>query len=159
MSNFDGTITLAVITSIATFCLIHFVIEPIKRKKEYKKERLKSLYSPLYVLVSHKIVMGNHANKINGRPTKIIFGGKNELDFTKDEYMIKFFMDKSSFASVELIDAFNDYYMKKLLNDVQDLSAERIMKLVVKEYNQLRKDLKLDYSREELKTGELKILK
>lgn len=120
---------------------------------------MKNLYAPLYVLISQKIVIGNHVNEKVNSQKKIVFGGKSGLEFTHDEYIMKFFMEKSSYASLELTDEFNKYYSKKLLGDVRDLSAEPIMILVVKEYNQLRKDLKLGYDKAELKTGELKILK
>jgi hypothetical protein len=59
--------------------------------------------------------------------------------------------DKSAYASTELLDAWGKYVSS--IVKTPDEVVERFVKVAVKDYNELKKQLGMDYDKEEYKTG------
>jgi hypothetical protein len=150
----DPTITGAVIASVVLFLILHYWIEPGKEQRRKKEESLKSLYAPLYTMVIARLHVGKLlTGALNGR--EIHFGYVGGKEFINDEYMIEFFLSNSSYASNGLIIVMQSY-IENVYSDDRNAKleyTEKLTKLVIREYNLLKKDLKLDHCNSELSTG------
>lgn len=140
--------TVAILIAI----LNHFIITPIKDRRNRKREQLKNFYAPFYGLVTARI---NSIKPYIVTQGRIMLGGKSDSSWLNSEYMDKLFIEKAGYASNDLIEAWVNY--SSVLQGTQN--ATPFVNQLVKEYNQIKKDLKLPYDKTELKTGIPKILK
>ncbi|MDF9558753.1 hypothetical protein P5757_26535 [Bacillus tropicus] len=150
----DWKLTAPAIVALVTFMLLHLFIEPRKEKKKKRKDKFKELYAPLYMMINARLYECVMHGRQLGRINQMYFGsaGTNQ-GFIDDDYMIEFILKNSSHASVDLLNRL-EQYISNASEGAED--AEELKKLVVtvvKEYQQLRKELKIDYNKEELKTG------
>ncbi|RTR36247.1 hypothetical protein EKG37_01435 [Robertmurraya yapensis] len=135
--------------------LNHFVITPIKEKKASKREKLKKLYAPLYSLVIARINISKAQSVIQ---KKIMLGTAKPSVWLNSDFMNNLFLEQSGYASDQLIEEWVKYSgsMKSLTTEA---GARPFVVQLVKDYNKLKKDLKLAYSKDELETGIPDILK
>lgn len=140
--------------SVAIFIAVlnHFIITPIKEKRSRKRERLKNLYAPLYGLVTARINLIKPQIETRKR---IMLGSLGDSAWLNSEYMDKLFIEKAGYASNDLIEAWVNY--SSVLPGTQKNASPFVIQLV-KEFNQLKKDLNLPFDYKELKTGIPKIL-
>jgi len=153
----DTVILSAIISAtVAIFIAVlnHFVITPIKEKKQRKSEQLKVLYAPLYSLICLRILM---VKKISLSERKLMLGNMGDNEYQKKEHMEKMIMDRSGYCFNDLMDAWITYASR--FASFKKEHTEQLVISVVKGYNQLRKELKLSYSKEELKTGIPEVIK
>lgn len=157
MVEIDTVILSAIISAtVAIFIAVlnHFVITPIKEKKQRKSEQLKVLYAPLYSLICLRILM---VKKISLSERKLMLGNMGDNEYQKKEHMEKMIMDRSGYCFNDLMDAWITYASQ--FASFKKEHTEQLVISVVKGYNQLRKELKLSYSKEELKTGIPEVIK
>ena len=149
----DSTFTVPAIIALGTFMALHFVIEPIKERKRKRKEKFKELYSPLYMIINARLSLVKTQGRRNGA-IELSFSDAGSPPFINDNYMIEFTLENSSYASVKLLNELDTYIQSSTeLSGGNHESIEELIKTVVKEYQQLRKELKLEYDKNELKTG------
>lgn len=152
----DSTLSMAaIITSIVTlllFSLLHYVIEPRKEKKKKKSGKFKELYAPLYMIINARFAgLVKGGSKFDAQ--RLYFTDAGSPGIIDDNYMIEFFFKNSSYASLQLLHEFDIYVKNVSVGHYSHVNVERLVKLIVKEYQQLRKELKLDYNQKELETG------
>lgn len=85
-----------------------------------------------------------------------MLGGINNSTWLNSEFMDKFFIENSGYASNELIEDWINYTTEF---PVTNKNAKPFVLQLVKEFNQLKKDLRLPYNKKELETGVPDILK
>jgi hypothetical protein len=148
-------ISVLISAGVALFIAIlnHFVITPIKENRARKREKLKNLYAPLYSLVMTRVNLIKPQIVTSGR---YMLGGLSDSTWLNKEYMHKFFLEKAGYASNDMINAWISY--SSAINPSQDITKRFVFQLV-KEYNQLKKELRLPYNKKELETGIPDILK
>lgn len=132
----------------------HFIIEPWKEKKRWKKQQLANFYAPLYGLVLARI------NLVKSRclaAKKIMLGSIKEKDFLNDEYLNKFVLLNAGYASNQLLELWVKYCGS--FPRPSDEIKHDFVATLIKEYNSLKKDLKLDHDPDELETGIPDIIK
>lgn len=140
---------------VALFIAIlnHFIVTPCKEKRARKRSRLNNLYAPLYSLVSTRLDLVKSDIVINGL---YMLGTKDGSKYLNKEYTEMYFLERSGYASDELIEAWIAYSGSLLPN--QDKTKKFIFQ-IVKEYNQLKKELRMNYNPRELETGVPEVLK
>ncbi|WP_235713329.1 hypothetical protein [Bacillus mycoides] len=154
--KFDLTLSMAaMVTSIVTlvlFLLLHYVIEPCKEKKRKKSEKFKELYAPLYMMINARLTTVILHEEQKGAENLHFTNGGSE-GFIDDDYMIEFVLKNSSYASVELLWELDNYNRYATDGTLTSLEYENLTKTVITEYQQIRKDLGLEYNEKELETG------
>ncbi|WP_144424650.1 hypothetical protein [Paenibacillus xylanivorans] len=135
--------------AVTTFLILHFFIEPYKEKKRRKFDRLHILYSPLYALIVARAYLFETFNVPSKSP--VVLGSIKDHEFLTKEFTDKLMFDKSAYASTELLDAWGKYVSS--IVKTPDEVVERFVKVAVKDYNELKKELGMDYDKEEYKTG------
>lgn len=145
---------ISVIFSVLTFLIIHLYIEPKKAKRTFKMERLKILYAPLYTIVVSRI---NFVRELGVAENRILLGNPPDKEYLNREYMEKFLLDNSGYASDELINAFVDYTSSR--GGISHEVTINFVTIVVKEYNKLKKELHMEYNDAELNTGIPNVIK
>ncbi|MDA2383541.1 hypothetical protein PDN41_17550 [Bacillus cereus] len=148
----DGTFTVPALVALSTFGLLHLVIEPRKEKKKKRKEKFKELYAPLYMMINAMLTSVILYERENGAE-RLYFTNAGSKGFIDNDYMIEFVLKNSSYASVELLSELDIYIRHATGGNLTSLEYENLTKIVVKEYQQLRRELKLKYDKKELKTG------
>ncbi|MGE6503571.1 hypothetical protein ACQKF0_26095 [Bacillus wiedmannii] len=173
----DTKITIPAIVAILTFLVLHFIIDPWKTKRKWKEERFKNLYAPLYTIIISRLGAAGLLNAVR-KGEDIYFGSAGEEGKINDDYMIEFTLKNSAYASDNLLNAIHDYTyfisstsskIKSVLDKKErtkieadelieasrkrKVYTERLVITFVKEYNQIKKELDMEYSQEELETG------
>ncbi|AXR16974.1 MULTISPECIES: hypothetical protein [unclassified Bacillus (in: firmicutes)] len=179
----DTKITIPAIVAILTFVVLHFIIDPWKAKKKWKEERFKNLYAPLYTIIISRLGAAGLLNAVS-KGKRIYFGSAGEEGKINNDYMIEFTLKNSAYASNDLLNAIHDYTYfisstRSIIKSVSDKEertqreaddlkeasrkreeyTKRLVITFVKEYNQLKKDLDMDYNKVELETGIPEFLK
>ncbi|MBT2576162.1 hypothetical protein J7E43_01675 [Bacillus sp. ISL-8] len=143
------------VTSIVTlglFLLLHYVIEPRKEKKRKKSEQFKELYAPLYMIINARLgSLVMHGQKYGAE--QLYFNNAGAPGIINDNYMIEFVLKNSSYASNELLYVLHIHIRNVSEERYNFMDLENLVKVIVKEYQQSRKELKLKYDEEELETG------
>ncbi|WP_226087468.1 hypothetical protein [Mesobacillus sp. S13] len=136
--------------SVALFIAVlnHFIITPYKERKNRKREQLKHLYAPLYGIINVRVKL---VIEMSMRAKKLMLGNVDNKEYQSGVFMEKFIIEKSGYCSDELLEAWIEYSSQ--FGEFKKETTERLVVAVVKEYNQLKKDLNLPYNKEELKTG------
>ncbi|MYL34972.1 hypothetical protein GLW05_15415 [Pontibacillus yanchengensis] len=143
------TAIISALVAVFIAVLNHFIVTPYKEAKERKRNRLKSLYAPLYGLINVRTYI---IKEFIISKKKLMLGGVDTAEYYSKEYMETFILENSGYASNKLLNAWIEY----VTQDIGDYEEERTKNLVittVKEYNQLKKDLKYPYNQKELETG------
>ncbi|ANV73995.1 TPA: hypothetical protein ACGX4N_000683 [Bacillus cereus] len=149
----DSTLSFAAIITLSSFVLLHYVIEPRKEKKRKKSEKFKNFYAPLYMMINARLSLIRTHGKRNGAK-ELYFSDAGSPPFINDNYMFEFVLENSSYASVKLLSKLDAYIRSCTESGGGDHEEiEELIKIVVKEYQQLRKELKLEYNKSELETG------
>ncbi|PEO54217.1 hypothetical protein [Bacillus wiedmannii] len=157
--DFESTITISAIVSavvtIVLFLIVQFVLEPAKEKKRKKDEKLKNLYAPLYTMTVAKLIETPEEARIEYN-----FFLRGESKNLNSEDYLQFILKNSRYASNDLLAKAHQF--------AEELARKRsyptasgnayievgdLVRLIVKEYNQLKKDLKESPNENELKTG------
>ncbi|MGN7196514.1 hypothetical protein ACTHS9_20790 [Bacillus mycoides] len=145
---------ISVIVSVLTFLIIHLYIEPRKVKRNFKMEQYKNLYAPVYAMILSRLNMAKETGWVgNG---SITLGQRSSQDHLDRKAMEKLILSNSGYASIELINIFKDYTASLKVPSEVTLN---LVTTIVKEYNQLKKELKMEYNEGELKTGIPEIIK
>lgn len=155
--KFDLTIPATVISTVILFLILHYIIEPRKERKKKKEERFKSLYAPLYTMIVAKLY-DSKPIMIKSDSTDMMFWSKDKPKYLNDEYLIEFVLNNSAYASRELLKVVHKYVealcIEKIDKKIVDYdSVDNLVKVIVKEYNQLKKERREDFSKQELETG------
>lgn len=129
----------------------HFIIQPLKAKRRLKRDMLTDLYMPLYGILTARINLAKDECFEKGQ---IVLGNRSDDPYLKEHFMEEFILNHAGYASQDLIFAWSNY----------SYSADRwttkiLVKCIVKEYNQLLKELGRNYNKEELETGIPEIIK
>lgn len=142
--------------SVAIFIAVlnHFIITPIREKKARKSEQLKVLYAPLYSLICLRISIAKDISLSN---RKLMLGDIGDNEYQKKEHMEKMIMDRSGYCFNDLMDAWVNYASQ--FGSFKKEYTEQLVVSVVKGYNQLRKELKLPYDKDEFNTGIPEVIK
>jgi hypothetical protein len=152
----DIRLTTALISAgVALFIAVlnHFIITPIKEKRANKRSKLKNFYAPLYSLVSSRL---NLVKPQIVMKQQYMLGSKSESKYFNKEYMEMFFLERSGYASDELIKTWIEL-TSSLVPDPN--KTKRFINQLVKEYNQLKKELGMEYNKKGLQTGIPEVLK
>ncbi|MGA9286786.1 MAG: hypothetical protein WBV93_00435 [Anaerobacillus sp.] len=129
--------------SIVILLVKEFIFDSWKRNKERKREQLKNFYAPLYVIILGRIHLA-------GRPSFGLSLGDTTDYFLSKDHMNDFLLNNAGYASDKLLEIWIDYQS----DFTPELSKSRnLIYQVVKEYNQLKKQLRQNYSKGELETG------
>lgn len=140
--------------ALITFLVVHFFIEPMKDKKRRKLEQYKIFYAPLYTIV---ITRASIAKDYSIQQKRMMLGNTDKKPHLKPDFMEEFIIKNAGYASEDLIDAFKDYASS--IGGIHKDISERFTKTVVKDYNKLRKDLRMTFNKAELQTGIPEVLK
>ncbi|MGG3404436.1 hypothetical protein BKK39_23225 [Bacillus cereus] len=152
--SIELTITSTVITSLATFLCLHYIIEPRKENRRKKSEKFKNFYAPLYMMINARLSLYFHSVKNNGRDVEpIFFDDAGSPAFIDNKYVISFILQNSSYASTELLDELEYYIYDVSQRGESGERHKNLVVVIVKEYQQLRKELGMDYDDDALKTG------
>jgi hypothetical protein len=179
----DTKITIPVIVTLLTFLILHFFIDPRKEKKKWREDRFKNLYAPLYTIIISRLGAAGLLNEVR-EGKEFYLGSGGEKGHIDNDYMIEFTLKNSAYASKDLLNAIHDYTYfitstrsiitsvssnkertKKEADDLKEASRKRVLytkrlvTILVKEYNQLKKELNMNYDQEELETGIPEFLK
>lgn len=128
--------------------LNHFIISPIKEKRNRKREQLKNLYAPLYSLICLRIFL---VKDLSLSSKKLQLGNVKGIDYHSRSYMEQFILDRSGYCLTELTNAWINYSSQ--FGNFKKEYTEELVVATVKGYNQLKKELKMSYNKEELRTG------
>jgi len=132
------------VVALAVFLILHFFIEPRKENRKLAQERLNKLYGPMYSLI---IARYNLAGRFL---EEVTLGSIKDHRFLTKEHMDDFFLENSGYASTELIHVWGKYAS----NDMLELETiHDMIKTVVREYNELRKYLNMDYDIDAIQDG------
>ncbi|MCA1319772.1 hypothetical protein LC085_07580 [Bacillus tianshenii] len=138
---------ISALVAILISVINHFIVEPIKRKRQRKRDQLHNLYAPLYSLFNYRMEISiTHI----AQTQSIKLGGIKGDEISSKEYLTRLFMEKAGYASESLIDHLTEYCGN--INITPGMT-DRLVRTTVKEYNQLKKDLKIPYNLAELETG------
>ncbi|PGS67595.1 hypothetical protein [Bacillus thuringiensis] len=173
----DTKITIPAVVAILTFLVLHFIIDPWKAKRKWKEERFKNLYAPLYTIIISRLGAAGLPNAVS-KGEEIYFGSAGEEGNINNDYMIEFTLKNSAYASNDLLNAIHDYtyFISSTSSNIQSVSdkkeetkreaddlieasrkrkvyTKRLVITFVKEYNQIKKELDMEYSQGELETG------
>jgi hypothetical protein len=140
--------------ALITFLIVHFFIEPMKEKKRRKLEQYKIFYASLYTIV---ITRASIAKDFSIKHNRMALGHTDKKPHLQPDFMEEFIIKNSGYASENLIDAFKDYASS--VGVIEKDISERFTKTVVKDYNKLKKELKMNYNKAELQTGIPEVLK
>ncbi|SFT04248.1 hypothetical protein [Marininema halotolerans] len=134
---------------VLIFIIFNFFIEPRKQKMQYKKDQITNLYAELYsVLILRLSIAKNVGFK------KLQLGSNSDLQLSTRQEMDKILISQMGYASLELVIAWVDYSSSAVsLSNFKQETIDTFVKTIVKDYNCLRKELGLDYVKEELETG------
>ncbi|WP_408893488.1 hypothetical protein [Paenibacillus taichungensis] len=143
------TAGLSAVIALGTFLGLHFLVEPRKEKRKHRFDRLHNLYSPLYALILARGYYVEGERSPEGG--NVVLGTDPNHSFLSKDYTDNLMFEKSAYASNKLLDAWGKYVSS--IGNVPDKVVENFVKSVVRDYNQIRKDLRLDYDKEELRTG------
>ncbi|MBH0345684.1 hypothetical protein BK731_00600 [Bacillus thuringiensis serovar muju] len=140
------------IVTLGLFLLLHYVIEPRKEKKRKKSEQFKELYAPLYMIINARLgSLVMYGRKYGAE--QLYFNNAGAPGIINDNYMIEFVLKNSSYASNELLSVLDIHIRNVSEERYKYIELENLVKVIVKEYQQLRKELKLKYDEKELETG------
>ncbi|OSM09684.1 hypothetical protein BTH38_29350 [Bacillus toyonensis] len=174
----ESTINLAAILTASTtwfiFIILHFVIEPRKEKKRIKEEKLKNLYAPLFTMIINELV--SVPVGVRNTEKEMVTLTKTAEKFLADkDHFVNFVLNNSRYASTKLlfeIHSFvetvmlrkhyaelDDAMKKQIGSQTYVFPVDNLVKTIVKDYNQLRKELEEEYNEEELMTGVPEIIK
>ncbi|OOR57484.1 hypothetical protein BGP34_13465 [Bacillus mycoides] len=146
----------AIVTSVITlglFLFLHYYIEPKKEARRKKSEKFKSFYAPLYMMINARLSHYFHSVKHNGRDVeRMFFDDAGSPPFIDNKYVISFILQNSSYASTELLDELEYYIYDVSQKGEGGERHKNLVGIIVKEYQQLRKELGMDYD-DALKTG------
>ncbi|WP_242223658.1 hypothetical protein [Bacillus cereus group sp. BfR-BA-01380] len=151
------TITSTVITSIITFLVLHFIIEPRKEKRRKREEKLKNLYAPLYTKLVTKLIEVPEAWR--DQDADMILIKERELKQVKEkDQFVQFVLNNSRYASVELLEEIHKFVERvererHFPTHNHFISVDELVKVVVREYNKLKKGLGEDWDEKELNYG------
>ncbi|ALL23636.1 hypothetical protein BTXL6_20280 [Bacillus thuringiensis] len=149
-----STFTAPALVALGTFLLLHLFIDPKKEKKKKKKEKLKELYAPLYMMINAQLSTCVMIGRQRGSIGKLYFDSAGKQPgFIDEDYMIEFILKNSSHASMDLMHRLEKYISNTTEGTYDHEEINSLVVTVVKEYQQLRKELKMDYNKEELETG------
>ncbi|MGG4155872.1 hypothetical protein [Bacillus muralis] len=140
--------------ALITFLIVHFFIDPMKEKKRRKMEQYKNFYAPLYTIIITRL---NIVKDFSIKNKRMALGHTDKKPHLQPDFMEEFIIKNSGYASENLIDAFKDYASK--VGAIDKEVSETFTKTVVKDYNKLKKELRMNYNKEELKTGIPEVLK
>ncbi|GGM40441.1 hypothetical protein GCM10011351_28250 [Paraliobacillus quinghaiensis] len=155
--NIDTSLLSAIISAtVALFVAVlnHFIVTPIKEKKELKRNQLTILYAPLYSLICLRISI---VKDFSLSKRKLMLGDIGDIGYQKKEFMEKLIMDRSGYCFNDLMEAWVNYASQ--FGSFDKKYTEELVKSVVRGYNQLRKELKLPYDKDELNTGIPEVIK
>ncbi|CAH0120428.1 hypothetical protein PAE9249_02947 [Paenibacillus sp. CECT 9249] len=148
---------LSVIISATVAILIavsnHFLVEPFKEKRKWKKQQLSNLYSPLYALISARIYL---VKDLCIQRKKIMLGSVDPSLILSKDYTHEFILKNAGYGSKVFIEAWSNYVGSFLPKN--EVTLEFVTTLV-KDYNKLKKELGQEYNVEELKTGIPEVIK
>ncbi|MBH0156001.1 hypothetical protein IHV10_06440 [Fictibacillus sp. 5RED26] len=133
--------------------LNHFIITPIKENRERKRQQLKNLYAPLYSLLNTRI---NMVKDMSIKYNRIMLGTRTDVKYFNKEYMEIFLLENTGYASDELISVWIRYSSSLTIDEKETIE---FVQTVVKEFNQLKKDLGLSFNQQELITGIPEVIK
>lgn len=140
--------------ALITFLILHFFIDPMKEKKKRKMEQYKNFYAPLYTIVITRL---NSAKDFSLKHNRMALGHTDKKPHLQPNFMEEFIIKNCGYASENLIDAFKDYATS--IGAIEKDISETFTMTVVKDYNKLKKELKMNYNKEELETGIPEVLK
>ncbi|MDF9523184.1 hypothetical protein P5815_21895 [Bacillus cereus] len=157
----DLTLSIAAIftslTTLGLFFFLHYCIEPKKEARRKKSEKFKNFYAPLYLMINARLSHYIFNLEKNGRDAEQMYFSDvqsyGKPAFIDNAYVIRFVLENSSYASTELLDEL-EYYIYDVSEQLETGDRHKhLVEIIVKEYQQLRKELKMDYDEEALKTG------
>ncbi|MED0990282.1 hypothetical protein [Bacillus nitratireducens] len=155
--KFDLNIPAAVISSVILFLILHYIIEPRKERQKKKQEQFKTLYAPLYTMIIAKLYDSKPIME-NSDCTDMMFWSRDKPKYLNDEYLIEFVLNNSAYASRELLNAVHKYVEALCIEEINKKivgyeSVDNLVKVIVKEYNQLKKERGEEFLKTELETG------
>ncbi len=139
---------ISVIVSVLTFLIIHLYIEPRKAKRNLKMEQYKNLYAPLYTMIISSV---NIVKEESIRAGYIKLGHTSERTYLRPQDIEQFILKNAGYASVELIEATKE--LVSSFGGIKKGVSQNLVELTVKDYNQLRRELGMEYNKDELNTG------
>ncbi|MEZ2366387.1 MULTISPECIES: hypothetical protein [Bacillus] len=150
----DSTVSFAAVITLGSFLLLHYFIEPRKEKKRKKSEKFKNFYAPLYMMINARLsFVIFRAKHDDSNLENVYFNDAGSPAFINNNYVIKFIIENSAYASIELLNELELYIRDVTEMDDSSEKNKRLIGIIVKEYQQLRKELKMEYDKNELKTG------
>ncbi|WP_406944500.1 hypothetical protein ACJA3J_15110 [Halobacillus sp. SY10] len=145
-------LSIIISASVAIFIAVlnHFIITPIKDKRNRQREQLKNLYAPLYNLLSYNILILKDASI---RQKEILLGyvQSDKNNYKSKDYLEEFMLQRAGYCSDELMEVWTKFTTYNI--SPENGISSRLVKTVVKEYNKIKKELNMGYNKEELSTG------
>ncbi|MEI2396133.1 hypothetical protein [Paenibacillus phytohabitans] len=137
--------------AVLIFFILHFIVDPYKEKRKLTQERLQKLYSPLYALILARGRVYKDTMRTTSKD-KLSLGSIKDHPFITREFMDKLIFENMAYASVELMDSWSSYVSRGSA-PLEITVIENLIKISVRDFHKLRKELRLDYDKTELETG------
>lgn len=132
----------------------HFIIEPIKERRRWKKQQLTNLYAPAYALLCAKI---SPIVDLCLRKERIIIGHSDLYSFLDKDGLHELILKNAGYGTMEFLDAWTEY-IGSFPKPNED-TVHKFVTILVKDFNQFKKDLKQKYNEVELETGIPEVIK
>ncbi|PFB12668.1 hypothetical protein CN399_20805 [Bacillus cereus] len=163
----EMTLSLAAIITASTtwilFLISHFYLEPKKEKRKQREEKLKNLYAPLYTKIVTRLLEVPKAWRDQDK-NMILYKSPEMKNYRENNHFVQFIISNSRYASVELLAEVHRYvvdveYARTVPSGIQFISVDKLVKVIVMEYNQVKKDLDEEWDEGELRDGIPTIIK
>ncbi len=117
-------------------------------------EQYKNFYAPLYTIVlTRASIVKEHSIKQN----RMMLGHTDKKPHLQPDFMEEFIIKNSGDASQKFIETFKDYASK--MGSIDKETSKDSHNTVVKDYNKVNRQLKMNYNKKELLTGIPEVLK
>lgn len=141
--------SVAILIAIAN----HFIVEPYKEGRKWKKQQLSNLYAPLYALVLARM---NLVRELIIRKKKLMLGSVEPSVLLSKDYMHEFIMKNAGYGSKEFLESWSKYIS---IFPPSEAVTDDFIETLVRDYNRLKKELGQDFNQRELGTGIPEIVK
>jgi len=126
----------------------------IQQRLALQQQQLDKLYSPLYSSFREaysRFQSWKNANPDTELPLQPFFKTKEQ-----EENLSRLFVENSGYASQTLLRFWTDYKAHDDDKEKRNELRKKVISTLIREYNLLRQQLKLDFDKTEIKTGEFK---
>ncbi|EFU42931.1 hypothetical protein PVOR_05750 [Paenibacillus vortex V453] len=151
VAHIDMRLISAIISAVIAITIAvanHFIIEPIKEWRRWKKQQLANLYYPVYSLVVARLIS---TKKVSIDKESFFWGSTDTFKIMDKDTLHELILKNSGYASMELLEAWSEYIGAFPTPDAKLTS--QFISVLTKDFNQLKKEIGHKFNQAELETG------